>query len=115
MVVRALPGEAAIEYQHVIVSTPPFPNQPGSGLQLGGKRRVGCSGLLQLLCNVAELALPLRAEAAQSEFLHAVRDSSHQQFAAEMRRCLGFVKSAPLLTQFAETEVGEARERLPAS
>jgi hypothetical protein len=64
---------------------------------------------------LAELALPLLAEAAQSEFLHAVRDSSHQQFAAEMRRCLGFVESAPLLTQFAEIEVGEARERLPAS
>jgi hypothetical protein len=50
--------------------------------------------LLVLLCDLAELALPLRAEAAESEFLHAVRDSSHQQFAAEMRRCLGFVKSA---------------------
>jgi hypothetical protein len=76
---------------------------------------VGCSGLIELLYNLAELALPLRAEPAKSDFLHPVCDRSHQQLAAEMRRCLGFVESAPLLTKFAETELWEARERLPAS
>ena len=66
------------------------------------------------MCNPEQLAPRLWAEAAQSEFLHAVRDSSHQQFAAEMRRCLGFVKSTALLAKLAEIELGEARERLPA-
>ena len=56
-----------IEYQHLIGSALPFPNQPGSGLQLGARRRVGCSGLLELLCKLAEPALWLRAEAAKSD------------------------------------------------
>jgi hypothetical protein len=64
---------------------------------------------------VAQLALPLRAEAAESGFLHPVCDSSYQQLAAEMRRDIGFVESAPLLTKLAEVELGEAHERLPAS
>ena len=85
---RVLPGETAIEYQHLISSALPFPNQPGSGLQLGATRRVGCSGFLELLCNAEQLAPRLWAEAAQGEFLHPVCDSSHQQLAAEMRRCL---------------------------
>jgi hypothetical protein len=76
---------------------------------------VGCSSFLGLLCNLAELALPPRAEPARSDFLHPVCDSSHQQLAAEMRRCCGFVESAPLLTKFAEVELGEARKRLLAS
>src|SRR5271167_1705683 len=88
-------------------SAPPFPNQPGSGLQLETRRYVGCSSFLELLCNLAELALPPRAQPARSEFLHPVCDSSHQQLAAEMRRCLGFVESAPLLTKLAEVELGE--------
>src|SRR5882757_6726511 len=113
--VRTLPGETVIEYQHLIGSALPFPNQPGSGLQLGASTYVGCSGLLELLCNLAELALPPRAEAAQGDFLHPICDSSHQQLAAEMRRGLGFVESAPLPTKFAEVELGEARKRLPAS
>src|ERR1700730_19339118 len=113
--VRVLPGEAVIEHQHVIGSTLPFPNQPGSGLQFGARRRIGCSGLLELLCNLAELAQPPRAQPAKGDFLHPVSDSSHQQLAAEMRRCLGFVESAPLLTKFAKVELGEARERLQAS
>jgi hypothetical protein len=71
--------------------------------------------LLQLLCNLAELALPPRAQPAKSDFLHPVCDSSHQKLAAEMWRCLGFVESAPLLTKLAEVEFGEARKRLPAS
>src|SRR5215475_3508464 len=72
-------------------------------------------GLVELLRNVAKLALPLRAEAAESGFLHPVCDSSYQQFAAEMRGCIGFVERAPALTKLAEIELGEARERLPAS
>ena len=112
---RVLPGEAAIEDQHVIGSALPFSNQPGPGLQLGARSYVGCSGLLELLGNLAELALPLRAQAAKRDFLHPVCDSSYQQLAAEMRRGIGFVESTPVLTKFAEVELGEARERLPAS
>jgi hypothetical protein len=59
--------------------------------------------------------LPLRAEAAESDLLHPVCDSSQQQFAAEMRGCIGFVERAPALTKLAEIELGEARKRLPAS
>src|SRR5438105_12238911 len=91
-VTHALPGEAAIEHQHLIGSTLPFSNQPSSGLQLRATRRGGCSGFLELLCNLAELALLPRAQPAKSDFLHPVCDSSHQQPAAEMRRCLGFVE-----------------------
>jgi len=112
---RALPGEAVIEHQHLIGSALPFPNQPGSRLQLGATRRGRCSGLLELLRNLVELALPPRAQPAKSDFLHPVCDSSHQQLAAEMRRCLGFIENAPLLTKLPEIELGEARERLPAS
>jgi hypothetical protein len=71
--------------------------------------------LIELLCHLAELALPLRAEAAKSDFLHPVCDSPEEQLAAEVRRCLRFVESAPLPTKSAEVEFGEARERLPAS
>jgi hypothetical protein len=38
--------------------------------------------LLELLCNPEQLTPRLWADIAQSEFLHAVRDSSHQQLAA---------------------------------
>ena len=58
---------------------------------------------------------PKKSGPAKGDFLHPVCDSSHQQLAAEMRRCLGFVESAPLLAKLAEVELGEARERLPAS
>src|SRR5271154_1089949 len=101
-VARVLPGETVIKYQHVVGSALPFPHQPGSGLQLWARRRVRCSGFLELLCNLAEPALPLRTEAAKGDFLHPICDSSHQQLAAEMRRCLGFVKSPPLLPKLAE-------------
>ena len=57
----------------------------------------------------------LRAQAAKRDFLHPVCDSSYQQLVAEVRRGIGFVESAPLLAKFAEVELGEARERLPAS
>ena len=73
---RVLPGEAAIEDEHVIGSALPFPYQPGSGLQLGARTCIGCSGLFELLCNLAELALPQRAQAAKIDFLHPVCDSS---------------------------------------
>jgi hypothetical protein len=43
---------------------------------------------------LAELALPPRAQPAKSDFLHPECDSSHQQLAAEMRRCLGLVETA---------------------
>ena len=111
---RALPGETVIEHQHVVGSALPFPHQPGSGLQLGARRRVGPSGLLELLCKLAELALRLRAQAAQGDFLQPVCDSSYQQLAAEVRRCLHFVETTPLLTKFADVESGEVRERLSA-
>ena len=45
----------------------------------------------------------------------AITWSSQQQFAAEVRRRLRFVENAPLLPKLAEAELGEARERLPAS
>jgi hypothetical protein len=64
---------------------------------------------------LAKLALPLRAQAAQDDFLHPVCDSSYQQLAAEVGRRIGFVESAPLLAKLAEFELWEARERLPAS
>src|SRR5204863_6805163 len=73
------------------------------------------SGFVELLGDVAELALALRAEPAERDFLQAVCDGAQQQLAAEMRGCLGFVESAPLLTKLAERELGEARQRLPAS
>ena len=101
-----------IEHQHVMGSASPFPDQPGSGLQLLASAYRGFSGLLELLCHPEQLAPRLPAEAAQSEFLHAVRDSSHQQLAAEVRGRLSFVETTPLLAQFAEVECQEARERL---
>jgi hypothetical protein len=80
---------------HAHASFAPAPAQ--LGLQLGARRYIGCSGFFELLCKLAEPALPLRAEAAKSDFLHPVCDSSHQQFAGEVWRCLGFVENAPLL------------------
>ena len=71
--------------------------------------------MVELLCNVAELALALRAEPAERDLLQAICDGAQQQLAAEMRGCLGFVESAPVRTKLAELELGEARERLPAS
>ena len=70
---------------------------------------------VELLSKLTELTLPLRAEAAESDLLHPVCDSSQQQFAAEVRRRLRFVENAPLLPKLAEAELGEAQERLPAS
>src|SRR5438067_1313324 len=75
-VVRVLPGEAAIEDEHVIGSALPFPHQPGSGLQLGATPCIGCSGLIELSCNPQKLPLRVRAQAAKSELLHPVCDSS---------------------------------------
>jgi hypothetical protein len=53
-----------------------IPHQPGSGLQLGARRRVGCPDPVELLCHLAELALPRRAEPAKGDFLHPVCDGS---------------------------------------
>jgi hypothetical protein len=106
-----------IEHEHLIGSALPLPNQPGSRFQFETGTPPDLSGLVELLCNLAELALALalRAEPAQRDFLQAVCDGAQQQLAAEMRGWLGFVESAPLLPQLAEREFGEARERLPAS
>src|SRR5215472_14994713 len=110
-----MPREAVIAHQHLIGSTLPFANQPGSGLQFGTSAYPGRSVLFELLGKLAELALSLRAQTAESEFLHPICDSSQQQLTAEVRRRLDFVESAPLLTKLAEIKRREARERLPAS
>ena len=100
--------------RHLIGSTLPFPNQPGSGFELGTSTDPLLSVLFELPGKLAELALLSRAQAAESNFLHPVGYSSDEQLAAEMRRCIGFVERAPLLTKLAEVKLGEARERLPA-
>jgi hypothetical protein len=112
---RALPRETVIEHEHLIGSALPLPNQPGSRFQFETSTPPDLSGLVELLCNLTELALALWAEPAERDFLHPVRDGAQQQLAAEMRGCFGFVESAPLLPQLAEREFREARERLPAS
>src|SRR5204863_8277185 len=114
-VMRALPRGAVIEDEHLIGSALPLPNEPGSRFQFEASTAPDLSGFFELLCELAELALMLRAEPAKSDFLHPVGNGSQQQLAAEMRGCLGFVESAPLLPQLAERELGEARERLPAN
>jgi hypothetical protein len=111
----ALPRETVIEHEHLIGSALPLPNQPGSRFQFETSTSPDLSGLVELLCNVAELALALRAEPAKRDLLQAVCDGAQQQLTAEMRGCLGFVESAPLLPQLAELKLGEARERLPAT
>src|ERR1700745_340746 len=113
-VTRALPREAVIEHQYIIGSTLPFSNQPSSRLQLGTRTYPHLLAAVELLSKLTELALPLRAEAAESNLLHPVCDSSEQQFAAEVRRRPRFVETARLLPRHAEAEVGEAQERLPA-
>src|SRR2546423_614790 len=111
----ALPRETVIEHEHLIDSALPLPNQPGSRFQFDTSTAPDLSGLVELLCNLPQLALPLRAEPAERDFLQTVRDGSQQQLAAEMRGGLGFVESAPLLPQLAELKFGEARKRLPAT
>jgi hypothetical protein len=64
---------------------------------------------------LAELALALRAESAERDFLQAICDGAQQQLAAEMRGCLGFVESAPVLAELTEIKLREAGERLPAN
>ena len=63
---------------------PPFADQPSSGFQLRAQAYCGLTTFLQLLCDLAQLALWLGAETAQSDFLHSVCDRSDQQLAAEM-------------------------------
>src|SRR5467141_1425633 len=113
-VLRALPGEAVIE-DHDFVGPPlPLAQQPGSGLQLRAEMFRRLSSLLDLNCNLTQLALRLRAETAQSNFLHSVCDRSDQQLAAEMWGSIGLVETAPLLAKLVDVELGEARERLLA-
>src|SRR5205814_7871760 len=111
----ALPRETVIEHEHLIGSALPLPNQPGSRFQFDRSTPPDLSGFVELLCSVAELALALRAEPAERDFLQAVCDGAKQQLAAEMRGCVELVENAPLLTKLAERELGEARERLPAN
>src|SRR5882724_7653349 len=87
-VLRALPGETVIEDHDFVSPTLPLAHQPGSGLQLRAETFRGPSSLLQLHCNLPQLALRLRAETAQSNFLHSVCDRSDQQFAAKMWRSI---------------------------
>src|SRR5690349_7434715 len=112
---RATPREAAIEHKHLMGSALPRQNQPGSRFQFETSTPPDLSALVELLCNVAELALALRAEPAERDFLQTVCDGAQQQLAAEMRGCVGFVESAPLLAKLPELELREARERLPAN
>src|SRR5271166_3020392 len=81
-------------------------HQPGSRLHFPASSYPGRTGLLQVLCN--------RTEAAESKFLHAICNSSHQQLAAQVWRRHCFVEPAPPLTKFADVELGEAQERLLA-
>src|SRR5438270_5745457 len=110
----ALPRETVIEHEHLIGSALPLPNQPGSRFQFDTSTPPDLSGFVELLCNVAELALALRAEPAKYDFLHPVGDGVQQQLAAEMRGYVGFVESPPLLTKLGEIQLQEARKRLPA-
>src|SRR5689334_21100251 len=112
---RALPRETIIEHEDLIGSALPLPNQPGSRFQFETSTPPDLSGLGELQCNLPQLALRLRAEPAESDFLQTVCDGSQQQLAAEMRGCVGFVESAPLLAKLPELELREARERLPAN
>jgi hypothetical protein len=113
--VRALPRETVIEHEDFIGSALPLPNQPGSRFQFETSTPPDLSGLVELLCNLPQLPLPLRAEPAESDFLQTVCDGSQEQLAAEVRGCVGFVESTPLLAQLAELELREAREHLPAN
>src|SRR5207237_4744950 len=101
--------------QYIIGSTLPFSNQPSSRLQLGTRRSPHGLAAVALRSKLTELTLPLRAQAAESDLLHPVCDSSQQQFAAEVRRRRRLVENAPLLPKLPEIEFGKARERLPAS
>ena len=94
---RALPGEAVIEDHDFVGSTLPLAYQPGSGLQLRAETFRSRSSLVQLLCDLAQLALRLRTETAQSNFLHSVCDCSDQQLGAEMGGGIGLIETAPFL------------------
>ena len=89
---RALPRETVTEHEHLIGSALPLPNQPGSRFQFETSTAPDLSGFFELLCELTELALVLRAEPAEGDFLYPVGDGSQQQLAAEMRGCVGFVE-----------------------
>ena len=65
----ALPRKTVIEHEHLIGSALPLPNQAGSRCQFDTSTPPDLSGFVELLCNVAELAL--RAEPAERDFLQA--------------------------------------------
>src|SRR5882672_12655399 len=56
-VLRALPGEAVIEDRDLVGSPLPLAYQPSPGLQLRAETFRSRSSLLQLLCDLAQLAL----------------------------------------------------------
>jgi hypothetical protein len=85
-----------------MTSTPPFPKQPGSRFQFETSTAPDLSGFFELLCELTELALVLRAEPAKYDFLHPVCDGAQQQLAAEMGGCVAFVEPPPLLAKLGE-------------
>src|SRR6266404_6203721 len=90
----ALPREAVIEDYDLVSSPLPLAHQPGARLQLRAETFRSPSGLLQLRYDLAQLALRLQAETAQSNFLHSVCDRSDQQLGAEMRGNIDLVETA---------------------
>jgi hypothetical protein len=62
----------------------PFPQQPSSWFQLGTGTYPHLCVCFELLGKVAELPLRRSTQAAESEFLHPIRDGSHEQLAAEV-------------------------------
>src|SRR5207244_2387835 len=106
--------DAGIKDNDLVSSSLPLAHQPGARLQLRAETFCSPSGLLQLRCDLAQLALRLQAQTAQSNFLHPVCDRPDHQLTAEMRGNIGFVETAPLFAKLVDVELGQARERFPA-
>ena len=92
---RAVPEEAVIKDHDFVGSTLPFAHQPSAGLQLRAETFRRLSSLLEVLCDLAQLALRLRAETAQSNLLHSICDRSDQQLSAEMWGGIQVVETTP--------------------
>src|SRR5439155_19251025 len=97
--------EAVIEDYDFVSSPLPLAHQPGARLQLRAETFRSPSGLLQLLCDLAQLALRLQAETAQSNFLHPVCDRPDHQLTAEMRGNISFIETAPLRAKLVDVEL----------
>src|SRR2546430_17582294 len=74
---RALPAEAVIADHDLVGSPLPLAYQPCSGLQLRAETFCSRSGLLQLLCDLAQLALRLRAETRSEEHTSELQSQSN--------------------------------------